>query len=102
MTSAPTPAIAWWPIVLCGLAVVFDGYDAQMLAMAIPLMAKEFHVMPISLEVLNQGRNGLETTMIGADGNSHGDQTVLQACRPARSPPAPVPPSAGLPRVIRR
>ncbi len=46
MTSVPSPAIAWWPIVLCGLAVVFDGYDAQMLAMAIPLMAKEFHVVP--------------------------------------------------------
>jgi AAHS family 4-hydroxybenzoate transporter-like MFS transporter len=39
-------AIRWWPIVLCALSVLLDGYDAQMLAMAIPLMAKEFNVAP--------------------------------------------------------
>jgi MFS transporter, AAHS family, 4-hydroxybenzoate transporter len=39
-------AIRWWPIVLCALSVLLDGYDAQMLAMAIPLMAKEFGVAP--------------------------------------------------------
>jgi len=38
--------IRGWPIVLCALAVLLDGYDAQMLAMAIPLMAKEFGVAP--------------------------------------------------------
>ena len=36
----------WYAIALCALAVVFDGYDGQMLAMAIPLMAKEFGVAP--------------------------------------------------------
>ena len=36
----------WYAIVLCALAVFFDGYDAQMLAMAIPLMAQEFGVAP--------------------------------------------------------
>lgn len=36
----------WYAIVLCTLAVFFDGYDAQMLAMAIPLMANEFGVPP--------------------------------------------------------
>ncbi|HUL81481.1 MAG TPA: MFS transporter [Gammaproteobacteria bacterium] len=41
-----TVSIRWWPIVLCALAVLLDGYDAQMLAMAIPLMAKEFGVPP--------------------------------------------------------
>src|SRR5262249_26692907 len=40
-------AIRWWPIVLCALSVLLDGYDAQMLAMAIPLMAKEFGVAPV-------------------------------------------------------
>jgi AAHS family 4-hydroxybenzoate transporter-like MFS transporter len=45
MVQANTP-IRWWPIVLCALAVVLDGYDAQMFAMAIPLMAKEFGVEP--------------------------------------------------------
>ena len=38
--------IRWWPIVLCALSVLLDGYDAQMFAMAIPLMAKEFGVAP--------------------------------------------------------
>jgi AAHS family 4-hydroxybenzoate transporter-like MFS transporter len=38
--------VRWWPIVLCALSVLMDGYDAQMLAMAIPLMAKEFGVAP--------------------------------------------------------
>ena len=41
-----TVPIRWWPLVLCALAVLLDGYDAQMLAMAIPLMAKEFGVPP--------------------------------------------------------
>ncbi|MET0291268.1 MAG: MFS transporter [Steroidobacteraceae bacterium] len=36
----------WWAIVLCTLAAFFDGYDAQMLAMAIPLMATDFGVAP--------------------------------------------------------
>jgi len=36
----------WYAIALCALAVFFDGYDGQMLAMAIPLMAKEFGVAP--------------------------------------------------------
>ncbi|MBK6674214.1 MAG: MFS transporter [Proteobacteria bacterium] len=36
----------WWAIVLCALAAFFDGYDAQMLAMAIPLMADAFQVAP--------------------------------------------------------
>jgi AAHS family 4-hydroxybenzoate transporter-like MFS transporter len=36
----------WWAIVLCTMAAFFDGYDAQMLAMAIPLMAGDFHVAP--------------------------------------------------------
>jgi AAHS family 4-hydroxybenzoate transporter-like MFS transporter len=40
------PSIRWWPIGLCALAVFFDGYDAQMLAMAIPQMATEFGVPP--------------------------------------------------------
>ena len=42
----PLTAGQWWAIVLCALAAFFDGYDAQMLAMAIPLMAGDFHVAP--------------------------------------------------------
>ena len=44
-------AIRWWPIVLCALAVLLDGYDAQMLAMAIPLMAQEFAVQPTAFAI---------------------------------------------------
>ncbi len=36
----------WYVVALCALSVFFDGYDGQMLAMAIPLMAKEFGVAP--------------------------------------------------------
>jgi MFS transporter, AAHS family, 4-hydroxybenzoate transporter len=39
-------AAQWWAIALCALAAFFDGYDAQMLAMAIPLMADAFQVPP--------------------------------------------------------
>lgn len=35
-----------WPILLCALAVFFDGYEAQMLAMAIPLLAQHLDVPP--------------------------------------------------------
>ncbi|MEP7312829.1 MAG: MFS transporter, partial [Pseudomonadota bacterium] len=45
-TKVPLTAAQWFAIVLCALAVFFDGYDAQMLAMAIPSMAAEFHVAP--------------------------------------------------------
>jgi AAHS family 4-hydroxybenzoate transporter-like MFS transporter len=41
-----TTQIRWWPVVLCALAVLLDGYDAQMLAMAIPLMARESGLPP--------------------------------------------------------
>lgn len=35
-----------WPITLCALAVFFDGYEAQMLAMAVPLLARYMDVAP--------------------------------------------------------
>lgn len=41
--TAPLPL---WPILLCALAVFFDGYEAQMLAMAVPLLAKHLDVAP--------------------------------------------------------
>jgi AAHS family 4-hydroxybenzoate transporter-like MFS transporter len=49
------PVIRWWPIALCALAVFLDGYDAQMLAMAIPQMAQEFHVPPTAFAVAASG-----------------------------------------------
>jgi AAHS family 4-hydroxybenzoate transporter-like MFS transporter len=49
------PAIRWWPIALCALAVFLDGYDAQMLAMAIPQMAQEFRVPPTAFAAAASG-----------------------------------------------
>jgi AAHS family 4-hydroxybenzoate transporter-like MFS transporter len=40
-----------WPILLCALAVFFDGYEAQMLAMAVPLLAKHLSVAPTAFAV---------------------------------------------------
>ncbi len=40
-----------WPIALCALAVFFDGYEAQMLAMAVPLLAKHLAVAPTAFAV---------------------------------------------------
>jgi MFS transporter, AAHS family, 4-hydroxybenzoate transporter len=40
-----------WPILLCALAVFFDGYEAQMLAMAVPLLAKHLDVAPTAFAV---------------------------------------------------
>jgi MFS transporter, AAHS family, 4-hydroxybenzoate transporter len=51
----PLTAGQWWAIVLCALAAFFDGYDAQMLAMAIPLMAGEFHVATTALAAAASG-----------------------------------------------
>ncbi|MEO8307198.1 MAG: MFS transporter [Pseudomonadota bacterium] len=45
----------WWVIVLCALAAFFDGYDAQMLAMAIPLMASDFQVAPTAFAAAASG-----------------------------------------------
>jgi MFS transporter, AAHS family, 4-hydroxybenzoate transporter len=44
-----------WTVVLCALAAFFDGYDAQMLAMAIPLMADAFHVAPTAFAAAASG-----------------------------------------------
>jgi MFS transporter, AAHS family, 4-hydroxybenzoate transporter len=46
--SGPLPL---WPIFLCALAVFFDGYEAQMLAMAVPLLAKHLAVPPTAFAV---------------------------------------------------
>lgn len=45
----------WWTIALCMLAAFFDGYDAQMLAMAVPLMAGAFHVPPTAFAAAASG-----------------------------------------------
>ncbi|MEO6367732.1 MAG: MFS transporter [Steroidobacteraceae bacterium] len=45
----------WWVMALCTLAAFFDGYDAQMLAMAIPLMADAFHVPPTAFAAAASG-----------------------------------------------
>jgi len=45
----------WWTIALCMLAAFFDGYDAQMLAMAVPLMAEAFHVQPTAFAAAASG-----------------------------------------------
>jgi MFS transporter, AAHS family, 4-hydroxybenzoate transporter len=52
---APLTAAQWWAIVLCTLAAFFDGYDAQMLAMAVPLMADAFHVPPTAFAAAASG-----------------------------------------------
>lgn len=54
-TGVPLTAGQWWAIVLCALAAFFDGYDAQMLAMAIPLMAGDFHVAPTAFAAAASG-----------------------------------------------
>jgi len=43
--------LPWWPIALCALAVFFDGYEAQMLAMAVPLLAEHLAVAPTAFAV---------------------------------------------------
>jgi len=52
---APLTVGQWWAIALCTLAAFFDGYDAQMLAMAIPLMADAFHVPPTAFAAAASG-----------------------------------------------
>lgn len=58
----------WFAIVLCTLAAFFDGYDAQMLAMAIPLMANAFDVAPTAFAAAASG--SLAGMAIGAMGLS--------------------------------
>jgi MFS transporter, AAHS family, 4-hydroxybenzoate transporter len=48
-------AAQWLAVVLCTLAAFFDGYDAQMLAMAIPLMADAFQVPPTAFAAAASG-----------------------------------------------
>lgn len=53
--SSRLGAAQWWAIALCALAAFFDGYDAQMLAMAIPLMADAFQVPPTAFAAAASG-----------------------------------------------
>jgi AAHS family 4-hydroxybenzoate transporter-like MFS transporter len=66
--SAPLTARQWWAISLCTLAAFFDGYDAQMLAMAIPSMAAEFDVVPTAFAAAASG--SLAGMALGAMGLS--------------------------------
>jgi len=53
--GSPLTAGQWWAISLCALAAFFDGYDAQMLAMAIPLLADAFKVPPVAFAAAASG-----------------------------------------------
>ncbi len=69
-------------LVLCTLAVVFDGYDLQVLSLAVPAVTKAWSISPASLSVALSASPlgmGLGAAFLGPLGDRYGRRTVLAA-----------------------
>lgn len=67
-------------LVLCTLAVLFDGYDLQVLALAVPALTKAWGIAPAALSVALSASllgMGLGAALLGPLGDRYGRRTVL-------------------------
>jgi AAHS family 4-hydroxybenzoate transporter-like MFS transporter len=69
-------------LVLCTLAVLFDGYDLQVLALTVPALTKAWGIAPASLSVALSASllgMGLGAALLAPLGDRYGRRTVLAA-----------------------
>ena len=69
-------------LVLCTLAVLFDGYDLQVLALTVPALTKAWGIAPASLSRALSASllgMGLGAALLGPLGDRYGRRTVLAA-----------------------
>ena len=69
-------------LVLCSLAVLFDGYDLQVLALTVPALTKAWGIAPAALSVALSASllgMGFGAALLAPLGDRHGRRTVLAA-----------------------
>ncbi|HEV2701739.1 MAG TPA: MFS transporter [Steroidobacteraceae bacterium] len=82
LDSSPLSGLQKYVLVLCALAVLFDGYDLQDLALIVPALTKAWHVTPASLSLALSASllgMGLGAAALGPLGDRYGRRTVLAA-----------------------
>jgi MFS transporter, AAHS family, 4-hydroxybenzoate transporter len=82
MDAYPLSGLQKYVLVLCALAVLFDGYDLQVLALAVPALTKSWHIAPASLSLALSASllgMGLGAALLAPLGDRYGRRTVLAA-----------------------
>src|ERR1700722_14420699 len=82
MDAYPLSGLQKYVLVLCTLAVLFDGYELQVLALTVPTLTKAWGVAPASLSLALSAAllaMGLLAALLGPLGNRYGRRTVLAA-----------------------
>ena len=82
MDAHPLSGLQKYVLVLCALAVLFDGYDLQVLALVVPTLTKAWHIAPASLGVALSASllgMGLGAALLAPLGDRYGRRTVLAA-----------------------
>ena len=80
--SRPLGGLQMYVMVLCALAVLFDGYDLQVMALTVPALSKAWAMAPASFSVALSASllgMGLGAAFIGPLGDRYGRRTVLAA-----------------------
>jgi AAHS family 4-hydroxybenzoate transporter-like MFS transporter len=80
--SRPLGGLQMYVMVLCALAVLFDGYDLQVMALTVPALSKAWGMAPASFSVALSASllgMGLGAAFIGPLGDRYGRRTVLAA-----------------------
>jgi MFS transporter, AAHS family, 4-hydroxybenzoate transporter len=82
LDARPLCGLQIYVLVLCTLAVLFDGYDLQVLALTVPALTKAWSIAPASLSVALSASllgMGLGAAFLGPLGDRYGRRTVLAA-----------------------
>jgi AAHS family 4-hydroxybenzoate transporter-like MFS transporter len=78
--ASPLSGLQKYVLVLCTLAVLFDGYDLQVLALTVPALTNAWGLTPSALSVALSASllgMGLGAAFIGPLGDRYGRRTVL-------------------------
>jgi AAHS family 4-hydroxybenzoate transporter-like MFS transporter len=82
MDAQPLSGLQKYVLILCTLAVLFDGYDLQVLALTVPELTKAWRIAPASLSLALSASllgMGLGAAFLGPLGDRYGRRTVLGA-----------------------
>ncbi len=82
LDAHPLSGLQKYVLVLCTLAVLFDGYDLQVLALTVPALTRAWGIAPASLSVALSASllgMGLGAALLGPLGDRYGRRTVLAA-----------------------
>jgi MFS transporter, AAHS family, 4-hydroxybenzoate transporter len=80
--SRPLAGLQIYVMVLCALAVLFDGYDLQVMALTVPALSKAWSMAPASFSMALSASllgMGLGAAFIGPLGDRYGRRTILAA-----------------------